>query len=297
MEEVPGWEVAACQRDWMKNSNNFIYFTTADGQFDNPLATHGNAGDSFLKLTTELQVSDYFTPSDEFYRWDTSCGTKDKDLGSGGVLLIPDGVPTSGAHLAVNGDKEGAIWVVDRTLPGEYGGPAQPTCTQYMTDHMVQSLRPTANGYHALFHNTPAYWNGALYFAGSGTDAGKANILPLTQFPLCPSTKSPICGTSTASTVRFTYGATPSVSSSGTTNGIVWAVDSDGSATGGAAAVMHAFNASSMAELYNSGQCGTADVPGSATKFSVPTIANGYVFIGTQTDFDIYGPLQTRQCQ
>lgn len=51
-----------------ENSNNFIYLTTADGQFDNPLATQGNAGNSFLKLTTDLQVSNYFAPSDQFYR-------------------------------------------------------------------------------------------------------------------------------------------------------------------------------------------------------------------------------------
>ncbi len=154
------------------NNNNSIYLTTADGQFDNPLATNGNAGNSFLKLTTDLQVSNYFTPSDQFYRWDTSCGTKDMDLGSGGVGLIPDGIPTSGAHLAVNGDKEGAIWVVDRTNPGGYGGPVIVGCAQYRTDGNVQTLRPVVNmTYHALFHNSPAYWNSALYFAGAQTDA------------------------------------------------------------------------------------------------------------------------------
>jgi len=56
--------------------------------------------------------------------------------------------------------------------------------------------------------------------------------------------------------------------------------------------------ADGLVELYDSNQCGTADQPGPATKYSVPTIANGYVFIGTQTDFDIYGVLpSSRQCQ
>jgi hypothetical protein len=29
---------------------------------------------------------------------------------------------------------------------------------------------------------------------------------------------------------------------------------------------------------------------GNPTKFSVPTVANGYVYIGTEADFDIFGP-------
>ena len=276
---------------------SYIYFSTADGQFN---ASNSNYGDSFLKLTTSLVLSDYFTPSDAFYRWDLSCATNgnDLDFGSGGVTLIPDGIPTSNAHLAVKGDKEGGIWAIDRTSPGEYGGPCNPPCGQCMNNNNVQTLWPMYKSHSAFFHNGGAYWNSSLYFAGSGSGAGKGNTLPLTQFPLCQSTTSPICGTSTPSTVQFNYGATPSVSSNGNNNGIVWAVDDPNGYYGGSnAAVLHAFNASNVAtELYNSGQCGTADVPGPATKFTVATVANGNVFIGTQTDFDIYGVLATRNC-
>jgi hypothetical protein len=81
-------------------------------------------------------------------------------------------------------------------------------------------------------------------------------------------------------------------------NGIVWAINSDGSTQNGNPAVLYALDAQGLTELYDSNQCGTADQPGPATKYSVPTIANGYVFIGTQTDFDIYGVLPSiRQCQ
>jgi hypothetical protein len=94
------------------------------------------------------------------------------------------------------------------------------------------------------------------------------------------------------------YSATPSVSSNGTTlgTGVVWAIKSNG---GTGAPVLYAFKADTLAELYDTGQCFLnhiqVDQPGVATTFSVPTIANGRAYIGTQTDFDIYGPL-TRTC-
>jgi len=61
------------------------------------------------------------------------------------------------------------------------------------------------------------------------------------------------------------------------------------------AAVLHACDATDLSrELYNSNQAGSHDQPGPAATFSVPTIADGKVYIGTTTDFDIYGLCQDR---
>jgi hypothetical protein len=100
---------------------------------------------------------------------------------------------------------------------------------------------------------------------------------------------SGLLSTSPTSTSTFSSGypgPTPSVSSSGTSNGIVCAIDSVQS-------VLHAFNATNLAtELYDSTQAvGQRDQAGLGVKFTTPTIANGKVYIGTQTELDVYGLL------
>ncbi len=114
--------------------------------------------------------------------------------------------------------------------------------------------------------------------------------------PICstPSSESAIDTTST--TPGLGYAATPSISSYGNSSGIVWAIKNT-SAPG--SAVLYALDAGDLHELYDTKQCVHnsvyVDQPGPATKFSVPTIANGFVYIGTQIDFDIYG-LTSRPC-
>ena len=77
-------------------------------------------------------------------------------------------------------------------------------------------------------------------------------------------------------------GATPSISANGTGNGIVWAVD----------AVLYAYNASNLNEIYDSTQAsGERDELGPANKFITPIIVNGKVFVGTTTGVAVYGLL------
>jgi hypothetical protein len=82
-------------------------------------------------------------------------------------------------------------------------------------------------------------------------------------------------------------GATPSVSAAGSQGGIIWALDTSfyctgPYATGCGPAVLHAYDATNVAtELWNSAITGN-DSGGNAVKFSVPTIANGKVYVGTR---------------
>jgi len=163
------------------------------------------------------------------------------------------------------------------------------------------------SGNHA--RSSPAFWSGIvstgdrgeLYFAA-------INILPAGQIKRYPVSTScstpPICSPVASTNVDpagtgLGYAATPSVSSNPSyQNGIVWAIKNDDRHTDPA---LFAFDAGSLTELWDSKQCVDItgiprDQPGVTTHFSVPTIANGFVYIGTLTDFDIYGVVPSRTC-
>jgi hypothetical protein len=83
-------------------------------------------------------------------------------------------------------------------------------------------------------------------------------------------------------------GTTPSLSAAGTSNAILWVIRRP-SAT--SAAVLHAFDPANIhTALWDSTQAtGNRDQAGVAVKFTVPTVANGKVYIGTMTELDVYG--------
>jgi len=140
----------------------------------------------------------------------------------------------------------------------------------------VQSIVNAFNG-HGLYA-TPAYWQGQLYF---WADQDVLRIFAMNNGLI---TTTPIA----MSTFTMNSGATPVVSSNGGANGIVWAIQSDQFATAGPA-VLHALDANTAVELYNSSQAGNRDTAGPAVKFTVPTVINGKVYVGTANQLDVYG--------
>lgn len=136
--------------------------------------------------------------------------------------------------------------------------------------------------------NIAAYWNNTLYFWGASD--------VLKSIPIANGVPDFTHITGSNPLVTFP-GAGISVSSNGTTAGtaIVWAIDSSqyGSpGPGPGPAVLHAYDATNiLTMLYSSAQNAARDAAGNATKSTVPTVANGKVYVGTSTEVDVYGLL------
>jgi hypothetical protein len=133
---------------------------------------------------------------------------------------------------------------------------------------------------------SPAYFNGYLFY-------GPINST-LKQFTFYNGLLS--TNATSATTNSFDYrGTTPSISSSRSDSGIVWAYENASSGK----AVLHAYNALDLTqELYNSTQAPNGrDAFGAANKFIVPTICNGKVFVGSQNSVGVFGLLAAKAAQ
>ena len=126
-----------------------VYLTTGNGTFDLGQAGQRDAGDSFIKLSTRhgLTLTDYFTPFNQ-----QCLDGRDEDLGSGGVLLLPDQSDTTHPHLIVAVGKEGRIYVIDRDHMGRFQQyPASLQCNTSAEertdiDHVIQELPSDTTG-------------------------------------------------------------------------------------------------------------------------------------------------------
>ena len=247
-----------------------IYALTANGTFDtsldaNGFPSKGDFGNTFVKISNsggKLQVSDYFTMSNT-----VSESGQDADLGSGGIMLLPNLTNGAGAtvQLAVGAGKDSNLYVVNRANLGKFH-PSGDMIYEEMTGILPNGV-----------WGVPAYFNNAVYYCDVDST--------LKLFSISNATLS---APTSHTAISFAYpGAYPSISANGSSNGIVWAIENTSSA------VLHAFLASDLShELYNSTQAGGRDSFGAGNKFITPMIADGKVFAATQNSVAVFGLLQ-----
>ncbi len=253
------------------DSSGNIYFLDANGVFDTTLnasgfPNQGDYGNAFMKLSTtgnQLAVADYFEMNNGVSESDS-----DTDLGSGGMIVLPDLTDGSGNtwHLAVGAGKDSNLYLVNRDSMGKFNANNNNNIYQELSGALP-------GGVWAM----PAYFNQTIYYGSVGS--------PIQAFPI---TNAKLPTNPSAQTAgNFEYpGATPSVSANGTSNGIVWAVENSNPA------VLHAYDAASLTELYNTNQASNGrDQFGNGNKYITPTIVNGKVFVGTPNGVAVFGLL------
>lgn len=246
-----------------------MFVATGNGDYtaSSPYKAGMDFGDSILNLDLTNGVptiQDEFTPSGQ-----AQLDAFDGDQGAAGVLIVPTQTTGSYPHLLVQSGKSGAVYLLNRENLGGYNP----------TDQVVQELSYEVGDVGTW--TSPAYWNGTVYYWAQN-DTLKAFSLVNGQLTTPPITSSESYGFP---------GANPSISANGNTNGIVWSINSQNYMNSGAS-VLQAHDASNPGTtLYSSSTNGTRDNPGNAVKFTVPTVANGKVYVGTETQVSVYGLL------
>ncbi len=257
------------------DANNNLFLADANGTLDagldaNGFPSRGDYGNGILRLSTTggLAVADYFEPYNT-----TAESAEDQDLGSGGAMLLPDLTDSTGrtVQLMVVAGKDSNIYVADRNNLGKFNGNGAANSNLYQ-----EVMRAVPNGVWA----GPAYFNGTVYYGGVND--------VLRAFPIANAKLSGTPGSESATSFAYP-GATPSVSSNGTQNGIVWALES----ASGAPAVLHAYDAMNLGhEFYNSKEAANGrDGFGLGNKFLTPVVVNGMVFVGTPNAVAVFGLL------
>ena len=247
------------------DNNGNIYVAIGNGPFNEKLVNgfpaNGDYGNSLVKLSGST-VSDYFTPHDQL-----NLSKTDQDLGASGVVLLPDIVDSNGnTHsLAMVVSKNSSIYLFDRNNLGKFN---PSTNNNYQT--VSRALGAEA-------YTSPVFFNNSIYLCGA--------FAPLTQLtfdfsnpnqPLLNPT--PVAKTSNSFGKR---GCHPSISSNGSSNGIVWAYDTN---LGAAHAILYAYDAATLTQLYNSGSLLDPGI-----KFAVPTIFSDKVYVGTSKSVAAFG--------
>jgi hypothetical protein len=255
------------------DSSGSIYFLDANGTFDTSLnaegfPVNGDYGNAIVKLSVKakkLVVADYFNMYNTVSESDA-----DEDLGSGGAMVIPNFKDSSGKlhNLVVGAGKDTNIYIADRTNMGKFNASNNNQIYQEVSGALAGSV-----------YSAPAFDGNRIYYGAVGDNIkafafGSNGLLSATPQSMTSET--------------FSYpGATPSISGVSKADLILWATANT------SPAVLHAYNANNLAqELYNSSQAsGGRDQFGNGNKYITPMIANGKVYVGTQTGVGVFGLL------
>jgi hypothetical protein len=242
-----------------------VYAVTGNGKFT---ASSGGKdyGDSVLKLAGRgLQLIDFFTPFDQ-----ARLNHEDLDLGSSGPVLLPD-QKGSHPHELVTVGKDGVLYVIDRDRMGKFHAGTN--------EHAAQAFLAIGAG--GGGYGAPAYWNGHIY------TFGRNDVLK--DFPV---NNGRVANTPAHQGTFKYHPATPVVSSNGMKDGIVWVALTKAWNVRDTYGILQAYDAADVSRmLYSTAENGARDSPGLVTRFAIPTVASGRVYVAMKKGVWVYGLL------
>jgi hypothetical protein len=248
-----------------------LYLATGNST-KNTYDSNNNLSESVVKVSADLrQILDFFTPSNV-----NQLDGGDLDLGSGGVLLLPD-QPGSVQHMAAAAGKDGRMFLIDRNNMGGFN--------------------PTAN--HVLdTKQIGACWCGQSYYLNNIVSSGGAQI-GVWRVNNWPSPSLTQIHSSMDLGGSGDGGFFTSISSNGDANVIIWAVSrSNNYPPGGPEPTLFAFQpipGTFELKLLFQSVAGNWDVPllpgwpEGGNSNIVPVVANGHVYVASYRELDIFG--------
>ena len=244
-----------------------VFVATGNGKFDAASKGGRDFGDSVLKLSLGadgLAVRDYFTPFDE-----ARLNQADLDLGSG----WPGPVGRSAGTAPARADRwrKRSCAVCGRSRPdGKF------SCGQRQPDRAGNSRGGRHLRRSGVLQPARVYPGQQRRAEGLRRPRRRLSAQPVAQ----------------ASRKFIDPGATPTISSSGTKDGIVWVIETKGWQSPDTSAVLHAYDAANVAhELSTATRDMDRDRAGLCLRFTIPTVANGRVYVGAKSEVDVYGLL------
>jgi hypothetical protein len=220
---------------------------------------------SVVKLSPTLEVLDYFTPYDI-----TFLNTEDLDLSAGGVMLLGEQTGPYPDELVAAG-KQGVVYVLNRDNLGMYSANDSGALQEFPL-----IAGQSGNSTNAVLFSSPAYWNEMVYYAPDGQTP---TVYPVSGGVLGNPLPSP----------GYASAHSPSVSANGNSDGILWVISGPGDAKN---PELVAFNAVTQQELYDTRQApNNRDVMPAVGHFITQTVANGKVYVATQTTLEAFGLL------
>jgi len=253
-----------------------VYFTTGNSSPYFPsYSNFFNQPDSIVRMSANLALVDSFTVANYF-----QLDQVDADLGSGGVLVLPDRL-SAAPHLAVAGGKDGRAFLLNRDNMGGFtpGGP----------NNVQQTIYPGA------------CWCGPAFFVGADgsgrvvTGGGNGVITwQLRESPSSQLVRESTTGSNVVNGLPDNGGVIPAISSNGTApdSAIIWFVQRPASSSDvdpGTPLTLFAYSASNLAAPLFSATAGTWTHAVNSNANIVPVVANGRVYVASNRQLNIFG--------